>query len=162
MERLQCIGHHHGRNCIRLSPALQGKCALPHSPRSASSPVLPSVEALSPGARWQSDAVYRGTHSWRVQVQVLPPPGWVHLAGSVPASPTGWHLSSKSLLCGLSRVESLGQSLAHTKQPESCKTEQHGVRVWTVGPSCLCCIPALSLSRCVTTGPVVSSAKWGR
>lgn len=25
MARLRCLGHHHGRNCIWLSPALQGK-----------------------------------------------------------------------------------------------------------------------------------------
>lgn len=32
VERLQCLGRHHGRSCIRIPPALQGKPGLPHAP----------------------------------------------------------------------------------------------------------------------------------
>lgn len=65
MERLQCLGRHHGRNRFRISPALQGKPALPHAPAwpSALRPAVLSsvcVVALRPRVRRQSEAACGG------------------------------------------------------------------------------------------------------
>lgn len=94
MERLQCLGCHHGGHRIRLSPALQGRSSLP-GPLGIQ-PVLPAPElhlrrALSlaavAGAGLWPEAACPSQHSLEVQVHVLP-----------------WHVSRVTVLRTARRV----------------------------------------------------------
>lgn len=98
LERLQCLGRHRGGNRVRISPALQGKPG--RQPRGPLSWALSAWWSPPRGAGaewacvWRQAAVRSALRG--VQVQVRPPPGRVHSAGSAPASPTGLGISPRS------------------------------------------------------------------
>lgn len=98
LERLQCLGRHRGGNRVRISPALQGKPG--RQPRGPLSWALsawwppPRGAGAEWGCVWRQAAVRSALRG--VQVQVRPPPGRVHSAGSAPASPTGLGISPRS------------------------------------------------------------------
>ena len=88
MERLQCLGHHHGGNCIRLPPALQGKSTFPTGPMCG--PSLPSPEL--PGALAGAGCVQGQTILTVLAAGSGPgpaPPGRVRVAGADPTSSPG-------------------------------------------------------------------------
>lgn len=56
MERLRCLGCHHSRHCVRLSPALQGMSALPCPPHPGIQPRSPPSQpwsATAEGCVWR-------------------------------------------------------------------------------------------------------------
>lgn len=160
LERLQCLGRHRGGNRVRISPALQGKPG--RQPRGPLSWALSAWWSPPRGAGaewacvWRQAAVRSALRG--VQVQVRPPPGRVHSAGSAPASPTGLGISPRSP-CPAGRLR--GRRLVGRVRPAVRGTGFWGDQMaWRLSvdgePSCLCRI------RPCHAGDVWPQAPWSR
>lgn len=163
LERLQCLGRHRGGNRVRISPALQGKPG--RQPRGPLSWALSAWWPPPQGAGaewacvWRQAAVRSALRG--VQVQVRPPPGRVHSAGSAPASPTGLGISPRSPWAAA------GPSLG---RPCQARGERHGVLGRPNGVAAKrgrgaqppVSPPALPRGGRVAAGSVVSSVRRGQ